>query len=218
VLGQVLEGLFIVFSASLFEKGKCIFVLPSSFFERIDNDLTLEGVIPIGCEDIDFIAGASFYCNHWSLILIDCRKKNIYYLDPLFGYVPKNKILKDVTIVKHIIWYYVLNNEVDTSVPANIEDWDTVYSQDFEQLSLQNLPRQRNGVDCGIFVVMYFFYITSEAKFDFSPGDMLKIREWCYYLLVSNQQVGTDSYISWFVQKLRNDRLGGLKLYQVFLS
>ena len=121
VLGQVLDALFIIISDDLFKFGIKVFILPESFFTLIHSDSSLEAVVPKDCNDIDFIVAASFYNQHWSLILIDCGNRCIFYLDPIFdGYVPKKKVEMDLDIVKNIIWYCVLGNELNTDIPGKL--------------------------------------------------------------------------------------------------
>ena len=74
VLGQVIDAMFVIFSAMLFnQNGTKIYIMPALFFSQIDSDISLESIIPTDFVDVDFIVGASFFSHHWSLILVDCR-------------------------------------------------------------------------------------------------------------------------------------------------
>ena len=42
----------------------------------------------------------------------------------------------------------------------------------------KNLPHQEYGNDCGIFIVMYFWYLSHGSEFDFSTKDMPQIRNY----------------------------------------
>ena len=95
---------------------------------------------------------------------------------------------KDIKLVNRIIWYNILNNPFSTNVPSSLENWVVVESKGFNRVYLEKLPKQNGGVDCGIFTVMYFLYITSTTKFDFVQNDMNKIRNWCHNLLVDKER------------------------------
>ena len=67
-------------SNNLFSYGIKTFILPESFFTRIHQDISLESVMPNDCHDIDLIVAASFFNSHWSLVMLDVRKKYIFYI------------------------------------------------------------------------------------------------------------------------------------------
>ena len=155
VLGQVIDTLFFRLATHQFKKGIRTYVLPSSLFDRVSEDLSYETILPGVCQDINFIVSASFYRNHWSLVLIDKSEKKIYYLDPLSVYVPVAKKDKDIKVINRIIWYYLENNDISTEVPSTIENWVVVETSTFEKVNLEKIPKQTGGVDCGIYTVIY---------------------------------------------------------------
>ena len=213
ILGQVLDSLLIAFSSELFQNGKNVFILPESFFSRVHDDISLEKSIPGSCGDIDFIVAVSFFNRHWSLILADVEEEIIYYLDPLFGYVPEEKVQQDILILRKIVWHQLLNNDLDFNVPLEIPGWQIVTSNTFSNFSKKPLPKQRNGYDCGLFSVMYFYYIATRTTIDFHPGDMDSIRKWSMNILLNiRQSKDLKSYVLWLVSKMSSNRLGGLKL------
>ena len=213
ILGQVLDSLLIAVSSKLFKDGKKVFILPESFFSRVHTDISLEKSIPGSGEDIDYIVAVSFYKRHWSLILVHVAEKLTYYLDPLFGYVPDYKAQQDLIVLNKIIWHHLLNNDLDNDVPIEIPRWQVVTSSSFSTLFKQTLPKQRNGYGCGLFAVMYFFYIASESVIDFHPGDMDMIRKWAMSILVNfDKNKDFKNYVEWLMKKMSSNRLGGLKL------
>ena len=130
------------------------------FFSRIESDISLESLIPRDFQDVDFIVGASFFSHDWSLILIDCKKRHILYLDPIITrYVPVQKINADLAIIRNIIWYCMMNNALDVPVPKKLPNWIVVDHQSFYSIYNCNLPPQEGGVDCGVFILMYFFIL-----------------------------------------------------------
>ena len=64
------------------------------------------------------------------------------------------------------------------------------------------LPKQRNSHDCGLFVIMYFFYITRQAHLDFGTCDMPLIRQWLAALLVAHSYEGMRPYLGWLLPKI----------------
>lgn len=201
VLGQVLDSLFFIFASHQFQrKGIRIFVLPVSFLNQIGQNVSFETVLPGACEDIDFVVTASFYRNHWSLVMIDKNKKKIYYLDPLSGYVSDVKKEKDIAVINSIIWYYLDNNNLSSNVPLLIPNWVIVETKDFEEINLEKIPKQNGGLDCGIFVVMYYLHIISMTKFDFAQKDMIQIRNWFHHVLLDSSI--NSNYETWFSSKI----------------
>ncbi|KAF1392589.1 hypothetical protein PFLUV_G00029630 [Perca fluviatilis] len=63
-------------------------------------------------------------------------------------------------------------------------EWTVIYSKD-----IKGLPSQEDGNACGIFMLMYALYIVLGADFDFTTGDMDKIRTWWCLLLLSGHSV-----------------------------
>ena len=167
-----------------------------NIFSYVNKDISLEKTIPCDCEDIDFIVVLSSFNSHWSLVMIDCTQRYIYYLEPLNNYVTKHKVEVDIEAVTRIIWFHVLRKPYsEENTPSVIPDWATVTSKNFHQ----KLPKQSNGRDCGMFCVMCFYFITQKSKFDFTQRDMVKIQRWAFSLLQSeyNTSAFTDPYIKW---------------------
>ena len=47
--------------------------------------------------------------------MLDVRKKYILYLHPtVSGYVSKDKISADLSVIKNIVWYSVMENPLDS--------------------------------------------------------------------------------------------------------
>ena len=186
ILGQVLDGLHLILSSFLFKYNKRVYMLPELFFSYVNKDISLEKTVPCNCEDIDFIVALPYFNSQWSLVMIDCTQKYIYYLDQLSNYVPKHKVEVDIEVVTRIIWFHVLRKPFsEENIPSVILDWTIATSKIFQCIFHQKLPKQSNGWDCGILFVMYFYYITQKSKFDFSQQDMVKIQRWIFNLLQS---------------------------------
>ena len=108
--------------------------------------------MPNDCHGIDLIVAASFFNSHWSLVLLDVRKKYILYLDPIAsGYVSKDKITVDLSVIKkHCV----------VQCNGKSPGWQIIDHQSFLFVYNTNLPHQEYGNDCGIFIVMYFWYLS----------------------------------------------------------
>ena len=103
ILGQVLDGLLLTLPSYLLKYNKRVYMLPETFFSYVNKNIFLEKTVPYNCEDIDFIAALSYFNSHWSLVVIDCTQRHIYYLDPLNDYIPKHKVDADINVVTRII-------------------------------------------------------------------------------------------------------------------
>ena len=78
------------------------------------------------------------------------------------------------------------------------------------------LPKQEYGSDCGMFVIMHFWYLTHNTEFDFSADDMGNVRNWWYSVILEKSVYNNFSnYISWLLSNMNGDKLGGLQIYDV---
>ena len=133
VLGKEIDAMFVIVSAMLFNhNGTKVYIMPALFFSQIDSDISLESLIPRDFVDVAFIIGAFFFSHHWCLVLVDCTKEHIFYLDPIITrYVPIQKINADLAVIRTIIWYCVMNNSLDVPVLDKLPNWIIVDHQSF---------------------------------------------------------------------------------------
>jgi len=103
------------------------------------------------------------HCNgvHWCMAIIHLRNKTIRYYDskgkpnrPVLDAL--EKYLREESIFKP-------KKQFDTS--------------DFVIESVQNIPRQLDGSDCGIFSCMFAEYITCDVPITFTQSEMLYFRK-----------------------------------------
>ena len=213
--GEVIDALFIIFSAELYKDGIKVAIIPECMFKCVQEDLAFATLIP-KCSGVDYVVAASYFSSHWCLVLVDVARKIIMCIDPKSTYTPEKKIATDLAFARQIVWYQVLGKELSSSVPARIPDWTEVC---FDQVSF---PKQLNGYDCGVFVLMYFFYYTRGAVMDFDHSDILKIRGWLCSLLIDERTYTyevTSPYIEWMFDQMEhqaiNDHLGSLRITDV---
>ena len=106
-----------------------------------------------------------------------------------------------------------MNNSLGSIIPKPLPGWTYVKHDSFSSTYNANLPPQENGSDCGMFVIMYFWYISHDAKFDFKTNDMPQIRKWFYSLLMNGTFYEEVSpYILWLTSKLQGNKIGSLNL------
>ncbi|XP_073729942.1 uncharacterized protein [Misgurnus anguillicaudatus] len=53
-------------------------------------------------------------------------------------------------------------------------------------IDIKGLPPQPYGNDCGIFILMYAWYIVTNSPFDFSIHDMAELRRWWCVIVMEN--------------------------------
>lgn len=64
----------------------------------------------------------------------------------------------------------------------------------FNSIDLNDVPRQKNGYDCGVFTIMYADFLTDNLPFSFSQADMALFRgRICAAILRGNLDYPTDS-------------------------
>ena len=108
---------------------------------------------------------------------------------------------------KKIVWHNVMVKCYEEEVPNRIVGWKIIQYSEI----------QRNSHDCGLFVIMYFFYITRQAHLDFSTCDMPLIRQWLAALLVARSYEGMRPYLGWLLPKIAENKykIGSLHLKDV---
>ena len=117
-------------------------------------------IIPVNCENL-----------HWFLITIDLnliheKKIHITIFDSMGKDQTWKKILEEEKIKGFIQWKYNKTYQTkDAVLLFTIEDCFSI------------IPQQNNGVDCGIFTIMYAKYTAAKETFTFSQHDMQRFRK-----------------------------------------
>ena len=112
--------------------------------------------------------------NHWCLAVIHVRSRHLDYFDSL-GNESSQHAEESSKRLHHLAWYF--DHQLKRDHP------DLVISN-CKQLSLDSwpktdradIPRQKNGFDCGVFTLMYADYTSRNRSFDFTQADMHSIR------------------------------------------
>lgn len=112
--------------------------------------------------------------NHWVLVVINFAKKTVEYYDSLFG--------EDSTCANYILrWLgdewadkYKTNPKYKDCNPR-VSGWSIVYPKD--------IPRQRNGYDCGVFTCKNAECLSRSDSINFTQKETPHIREVMMYEL-----------------------------------
>ena len=93
--------------------------------------------------------------------MLDVRKKYILYLDPIVsGYVSNGKISADLSVIKNIVWYSVMENPLDSEVPNILPGWHIIDHQSFLSVHNTNLPNQEYGTVVNFYSCVFFVFIS----------------------------------------------------------
>ncbi|KAG0288402.1 SUMO1 sentrin specific peptidase 1 [Linnemannia gamsii] len=117
-----------------------------------DNIFAMEYLlVPIHCSG-----------NHWTSAVIDMKRKRVSYYDSLLGNNPKVfLILRD---------YLDMESRDKLKRPFDFDGWENECPKD--------IPRQRNGYDCGVFTCTFIEFKSRGAeKFEFSQDEMPYLRK-----------------------------------------
>lgn len=135
----------------------------SSFFYLNLRNKGYEGVSratrrisPSLLTDIDLIMFPIHLGQHWCLAAIDFRHRNILYYDSLHG---NNQECLDL-----LYTWLASESEDKLGVPFNFDGWI--------QECRFNIPRQSNGYDCGVFVLVLADHLSRDASLNYSQSDM----------------------------------------------
>ncbi|XP_034077390.1 uncharacterized protein LOC117549510 isoform X2 [Gymnodraco acuticeps] len=71
---------------------------------------------------------------------------------------------------------------------------------------VQGLPRQGFSNNCGVFVLMYAFYIVARAQFDFNETNMQQIRHWWCLVLLKNFPMPSEQERSQDCKRRREEK------------
>ena len=106
---------------------------------------------------------------HWVLAEIDTRKKRISYYDSLLG--------ESGVAVKNLKRWLI-----DEAKNKLNEDWDP---DEWIEAYPKDIPLQKNGCDCGVFMIKYADYLSAGAELAFSQKHMEYFRRRLVWDIVS---------------------------------
>ncbi|KAM9582807.1 sentrin-specific protease 2 isoform 5-T6 [Trichechus inunguis] len=100
---------------------------------------------------------------HWSLVVIDLRKKCLKYLDSMGQ--------KGHRICEILLQYLQDESKTKRNTDVNLSEW-THYS-----MKPHEIPQQLNGSDCGMFTCKYADYISRDKPITFTQHQMPVFRK-----------------------------------------
>uniref|UniRef100_A0A9L0TMQ0 SUMO specific peptidase 2 n=2 Tax=Equus TaxID=9789 RepID=A0A9L0TMQ0_HORSE len=100
---------------------------------------------------------------HWSLVVIDLRKKCLKYLDSMGQ--------KGHRICELLLQYLQDESKTKRNIDLNLLEW-THYS-----MKPHEIPQQLNGSDCGMFTCKYADYISRDKPITFTQHQMPLFRK-----------------------------------------
>ncbi|MED6106487.1 hypothetical protein PIB30_005117 [Stylosanthes scabra] len=93
---------------------------------------------------------------HWCLAVINQKEKKFQYLDSLRG--------RDTQVLKVLARYFVDEVKDKTGKDIDVSSWEKEFVKD--------LPEQKNGYDCGMFMIKYADFYSRNMGLCFCQGDM----------------------------------------------
>eukprot|EP00939_MAST-03C_sp_MAST-3C-sp1_P001075 g1075.t1 len=106
---------------------------------------------------------------HWAMVLVTLKDRTIWYVDSL----QKSLRSREKIVLAHIERY--LNDEiVDKGFAKSPLSWTRASRSG--DLRWHAVPRQKNGIDCGVFACAFALCIVSRATFGFSQKDIPDLR------------------------------------------
>ncbi|NXY48538.1 SENP2 protease, partial [Ceuthmochares aereus] len=112
--------------------------------------------------------------NHWTLVVIDMRKKSIKYFDSV-AVNSGNKICE--TLLK----YLQEESWEKRQLELDCSEW-TLHS-----MRSHEIPQQWNGSDCGVFVCKYADYIARDKPLTFTQNHMPYFRKKMVWEIIHQQ-------------------------------
>jgi len=119
--------------------------------------------------DMDKILIPIHLGNHWTMLVIQMKKRHIDYYDSLGG---SHRCVEDMK--KYLKEEYKDKKKMDLK-----DQWTHKYHT--------NIPHQKNGYDCGVFACRFAECEARNSPFDFSQANMTYFRKRMILEIVTNQ-------------------------------
>ena len=108
--------------------------------------------------------------DHWILAVIDFKKKKTVIYDSIEMDITRPAHLE---IHEHLMAWLTQEHQA-RDIPFDVKDWEAIRGQQTPQ---QGYGKDV-GVDCGVFVIAYAMYLSTNRPFGFSQADMPSFRNW----------------------------------------
>ncbi|CAM9312221.1 unnamed protein product [Bubo scandiacus] len=110
---------------------------------------------------------------HWTLVVIDMRKKTVKYFDSMGE-------KKDI-ICEILFKYLQKESQERRNLQLTFSEW-TLHSMEPHEI-----PQQENGSDCGVFTCKYADYISRDKPLTFTQNDMPYFRKKMVWEIIHQQ-------------------------------
>lgn len=109
--------------------------------------------------------------SHWFMIMIDVKNKKVVSMDSLRSSSgradERNEMLG-----------WIEAEHASKQKPFRLEEWSSVQ---------KNVPKQRNGYDCGPFSCMFAAFMSNDKRMSFLQGDLPKMRKRIAWSILHNE-------------------------------
>ncbi|KAG9269343.1 hypothetical protein AMEX_G16367 [Astyanax mexicanus] len=179
-------------------QGKEVFIMdphvPPTWLSPLCCDPLIS--LPVDSHNKDVLIFPLWTPGHYLLCVMKPHKREIFFLD--------SKYSERAQGFGHNLYQNILRAVAQHIGPG---PW-----MEFSGLNVKGLPKQTCGNDCGIFMIMYSWYVAMEAQFDFTINDMPYLRRWWCKVLVENFHIeGHGQKFAHFTEQGRRTISGSLQ-------
>ena len=103
--------------------------------------------------------------NHWALVVANFNKKRFEYYDSMCTSSSETYYHSKIEVVKNCF-----------KAEANHRGIPFVFTEPNVVRTVDEIPEQMNGYDCGMFICTYADYLAQDLEFDFTQEDMPRFR------------------------------------------
>lgn len=144
---------------------KCV-ILNSFFFTKLRDNSMDQPLKHIdkdnkGIDSLDLIVFPLHEKYHWCLVVIYIKKKEIIFYDS-FLIFDSNRLKKCFSLLTNFFSLKYGENFI-------AHEWTIHYAED--------IPEQKNGYDCGVFMLQFAKYLTAGKTIDFTQQDIPNLRQ-----------------------------------------
>lgn len=104
---------------------------------------------------------------HWTMMVVYVEEKKICYLDSMGA---SGKKYTDA-----ILKYFQDESRAKLNVDLDVSLWHVEYYGNGTGI-MENIPQQHNGVDCGVFSIMFADFISDNLPLVFTQNEMDEYR------------------------------------------
>ncbi|XP_015726576.1 sentrin-specific protease 2 isoform X2 [Coturnix japonica] len=165
----------------LVERGKkddypTVYAFSTFFYPKLDSDgyrAVRRWTRNVNLFNQDIILIPIHLRSHWTLVVVDVRKKTITYFDS-FG-------KKGNKICETVLQYLQEESWEKQKVKLSSSEWT------LRSMEPHEIPQQSNGSDCGVFMCKYADYVSRDKPFTFTQENMPYFRKRMVWEIIHQQ-------------------------------